>query len=575
VVGLAELIAPPHADDPWSFAVPDWGQRLAEGRSLLPALPLDRVAVARAVGIFNKLRLPDVIGRPAFREAIGDWQRDMVASILGSVDDTGYRHVRECFCLVPKKNNKTTGGAGIMLTALLYEMAPAQSFFLYGPTQEIAERGFVQARGMIEADEVLKKRLHVQAHLKLITDRKTDCTLKVQTFDEKVATGAIPKGQMIDEVHILGKIGYAARLLGQLRGGMVSRADAFMLMITTQSDEPPAGVFRATLQLARAIRDGQVSGAAATLLPLLYEFPEEVQTSPGKLWRDPKIWPWVLPNLGRSIRLDVLEAEFAKAEALGNDELRRWASQHLNVEIGLALHSNRWRGADLWEAQADATLDLETLIARCDVAVVGIDGGGLDDLFGLCVAGRDSETGDRLVWAHAWCQRDVLDLRKDIAPRLQDFADQGDLTLCDCPTEDIEGVRVVIERLLNAGLLPEKAAVGLDPIGVAAVVDMLDELGLADDQRVAVAQGFRLSSAVWGAERKLKERTLWHAAQPLMDWCIGNVRAEQKGSSVLITKETAGKAKIDPVIAMFNALALLDRNPQAAEVPAPQIYVLA
>src|SRR3546814_1042944 len=70
------------------------------------------------------------------------------------------------------------------------------------------------------------------------------------------------------------------------------------------------------------------------------------------------------------------------------------ASQHFNVQVGLRLRNDRWRGADLWERQGDKALTLEHLIGRSEVAVVGIDGGGLDDLFGLCVAGRCKVTKD-------------------------------------------------------------------------------------------------------------------------------------------------------------------------------------
>jgi phage terminase large subunit-like protein len=550
----------------WDFACPDWVERLKRGRSLVPDLPLDQDEADRAVQVFNKLRLPDVVDQPAMAEAAGEWFRDIVRAVFGSIDEEGIRQVRELFALVPKKNSKTTGGAGIMMTALILNKRPRAEFLLVGPTQEIADLAFQQASGMIEADPegYLGKRFQIRDHVKTIVDRTNGASLKIKTFDMKVMTGAKPTGVLVDELHVMSTMGYASRVIGQIRGGLLPRPDGFLIFITTQSDESPAGCFRAELQLARGIRDGRVKGEAASMLPVLYEFPEAMQTDKAKPWADPDNWHMVTPNLGLSITIDALRKDFAQASEKGDEEIRRWASQHLNVEIGLALHSSRWRGADYWEDAADPSLrKLHTLLERSEVVVAGIDGGGLDDLFALTICGRELRTRDWLIWSHAWVQRDLLKLRPEIAERLADFERDGDLSLCDDPTQDIREVADILSEIRDVGMFPETAAIGFDPQGVAAMVDELAEREIAGDRVVSVPQGFRLSSAVWGMERKLKDGTLRHGGSPMLTWCVGNAKAEQRGNAVLITKETAGKAKIDPLVATFNAVMLMSRNPES------------
>lgn len=573
----------------WDFSCPDWADRLRAGKSLLPDLPLDLEEGERAVAIFNKLRLPDVPGQPTMGEAAGEWARDIVRAIFGSMVD-GERIVRKVTAVVPKKNAKTTNGAGIAMTALLMNERPRAEFVLVGPTQEIADTAFQQASGMIEADPYLKKRFLVQEHIKTIKDRVLKSKLKIKTFDMKVATGSKPVMVLIDELHLMGSVHFASRVIGQLLGGMIANPEAFAVIITTQSDEPPAGVFKTELDYARGVRDGRIKGG--NTLPLIFEFPEAMQVDPAKPWRDPANWPMVLPNLGLSITIKRLIEEYAEAREKGEEEERRWASQHLNVQIGLALHTDRWRGADYWEGAADSTLTLESLLQRCEVAVAGIDGGGLDDLFALCIAGRERETKKWLYWFRAWAQPDVLK-RKEIAPRLLDFVDDGDLVMCnDNPPEvalpdldeadedvfvappdfegqDIREIVELIQTVKDSGLLPEKGSIGLDPQGVGALVDALAGIGLEHPAVVGVTQGYKLASAVWSMERKLKRRTAVHGGTRMMNWCIGNAKVEQRGNAVIITKQAAGKAKIDPLIAGLNATKLLEANPMAK---LPSVY---
>ena len=547
--------------EPWDLSCPDWERKLLAGESLIPAnLPLDRDLVATAQGIFTKLRIPDVPGTPRLADVAGQWILDIVAVLFGSLDRaTQVRMVRGLFLLVPKKNAKTTYSAALMLTALLMNKRPAARLLMTGPSQEISDLAFSQAAGMIKLDDegFLPKRLKVRDHLSQIEDLKTGATLKIKTFDEDIVTGGVITAALLDEIHLLGKRARAAAIIQQLRGGMVSVPESFLAMITTQSFEPPAGVFKSELQVARAIRDGK---ARVDTLPVLYEFPERLQKDAG-FWSNPKNWHLVTPNVDRSIRIGRLQLDFEEAKLKGPAEVQLFASQHLNVEIGLGLHTDRWAGAEHWERSADQAISFEALLERSEVIVFGIDGGGLDDLLGFSALGRCRTTKKILSWSKAWAHKTALKRRQDIAPRLLDFEADGDLELVSRIDEAYVGAAQLVERALIAGLLDR---VCVDRAGVAGIVTALKAVGVPEDLIEGVHQGWQLSGSIKDTEGALSDGRLVHADQPLMDWCVSNAKATSNGNAISITKQHAGTGKIDPLVALFVAMSRMRLEPMPA-----------
>lgn len=566
-------------EEPWDLSCPDWETRLREGRSLVPHLPhLDLAAGDRAVAVYNKLRLADVPNTPTLGEAGGEWFSDIVRALFGSwFPAWQVRMIVEIFLLVPKKNSKTTNGALLMLTALLLNLRPRAPFALMAPVKDTADEAFEAAAGAIALDQVLDKKFHVRNHLKMIVHRETKAVLQIMTFDPDVLTGQKFVGALIDEVHVIAKNPKAAKAIRQVRGGRVPFPEAFLAFITTMPDEAPVGVMKAELTKARAIRDRKQVGK---MLPVLYEFPAKIQLDRNQPWKDPALWPMVTPNLNRSVTMRVLQELYDDAVQKGEEEVRGWASQHLNIEIGLGLLSDSWAGAAFWEVQAlDGGLTLEQLIARCDVATVGIDGGGLDDLLGLVVLGRDSDTGDWLCWAKAWAHKIVLERRKEIASKLLDLQAAGDLTIVEHIGQDIEELADLVEQVNESGLLardgdePDKVkpAIGADPAGIGAIVDAILEKKIPFERILAIRQGWMMNGAIKTAERKLAEGTLLHGGQPIMAWCVGNAKIVSAGNAVYITKQASGTAKIDPLMALFDAVHLMVLNPQPPSVKKPQL----
>lgn len=555
-----------------ALSCPDWEARLLAGKApIRDGIPIDKARGDKAVRAFNMLRLADVPNTPTLAEAGGDWFREIVRIMFGALDpETGARWIRELFLLVPKKNSKTTNGALMMLTALILNERPSAPFALMAPVQDTASEAFEAAAGAIDLDPVLSRKLHVRNHLKTIVHRETKAHLQIMTFDPDVLTGKRLCGSLIDEVHVIARNPKASKTIRQVRGGMVPFPEAFLAMITTMPDDPPVGVMKAELSKARDIRDGLRMGS---MLPVLYELPRRMQEN-SAAWRDPKNWEIVTPNLGRSVSIEALKELYDDAAAKGEAELRGWASQHINLEIGTALRSDRWAGADFWEVQGRSGLGLDDLLERSEVVCVGIDGGGLDDLLGLTVIGRDRDTREWLTWSRAWAHRSVLNRRKHEAVGFEDYERDGDLVLVGTMGEDVMELADIVSRIyatgkMTAGDDPKKPMpmIGVDPYGVGGILDAIVQAGVPQELITGVSQGWKLGASIKTTERKLAEGILVHGARPLMAYCVSNARVEPKGNAILITKQASGAGKIDPLMALFNAVSIMALNPGPPKAP--------
>src|SRR6185369_5296732 len=216
-------------------------------------------------------------------------------------------------------------------------------------------------------------------------------------------------------------------------------------------------VFAAELEMARSVRDGKCS---MPLLPVLYELPDRLARDGG--WRDRRYWPLVNPNLGRSTNEDFLAREVMRAEADGPAAVALIASQHFNVQIGMSLRADGWAGANYWGRGTEDGLTLDAVLERSEAVVVGIDGGGLDDLLGIAIIWREKTSKAHLAWTHALISPEGWERRKANTGFYERFQADGDLTVVEELPDDISYVTDIVEKVKASKKL---AGVGVDALG--------------------------------------------------------------------------------------------------------------
>lgn len=539
----------------WSTACPDWDEKIKKGQSLMPCKPLFPEEAEMALDVFKSLVVTDVIGQPTMGEITRPWVFEFVASIFGAYsEDESRRLIREFFLLIPKKNSKSTLAAFIMLTALIMNDRGSAELIILAPTKEVADNSFIPIRDAIKADEELSALLNISEHTKTITHRSTNATLKVVAAESNTVGGKKASWILIDELHLFQKNAGAASMFREATGGLASRPEGCIIYLTTQANEQPCGVFKQKLDYARDVRDGVKQNNK--FLPLIYEFPKQMIEDGEHLKKENFHIP--NPNYGTSVDPVQLEDDFEQSRDGEESDFRDFLAKRLNVEIGINLRANRWAGAEYW-LQQSKEFTLDKLIEQSDVITCGIDGGGLDDLLGFAVLGRHAKSRKWWLWNHAWCNKTAVERRKENAPKYADYEKEKSLTIVERIGDDIDQLAAIAKKCFDSGKLDK---IGLDPLGLGGLLDGLLDAGIPEDKLIAVAQGFKLMGYILTTERKLAEGNLYHAGQGLMTWCVGNARAVIKGNGMMISKQESGVGKIDPLIATFNAVALMSLAPE-------------
>lgn len=539
----------------WTTACPDWEKKIVAGESMMPCEPLFPKVADIADRIFKELILVDVMDQPKIGDVTRDWVFDFVRAIFGAYDPVNRKRlIKEFLLVISKKNTKSTIAAGIMMTAAILNTRHSAELVILAPTKEVADNSFIPLRDFIKADEELAERFSISEHTKTITDLSNDTKIKVIAADANSAAGKKSSIVLIDEIWLFGKKAGADSMFREAKGGLTSRHEGCVIYLTTMSDDVPTGVFKTLLDYGRDVRDGVIDDP--TFLPLIYEFPKDMIEKGDHL--NPDYWYITNPNLGASVDKDYLYAEFLKVRD-DPKSLADFLAKHLNVEIGMKLRANRWAGIEFWETTGQK-MTLDEIIEKSDILTIGGDGGGLDDLLGLAVVGRDKYDPLKwYVWVHACCHEVALERRKKEEQRLRQFERDGDLTVYKHVGEDVQKIAEIITKVQKSGKL---AQVGLDPMMVGSIQDSLEACGVDPEVIFEVKQGYLLMGYIMTTERKLASKKLVHCDQDMMKWCVSNAKVVMIGNGYRITKQESGVGKIDPLIALFNAVALMSSNPE-------------
>lgn len=468
------------------------------------------------------------------------WQTDFLRQLFGTKRPDGARQYRQAYLEIPRKNGKSTLGAGIALYLLLMDREPGAEIYSAAADADQAALVFAEAKAMVESNPALARLC--QVYRRAIAVPSTGSIYKVLSAEAYSKHGLNAHGIIFDELHAQPD----RELWDVLNTSTGARRQPLTVGITT------AGFDRQSLcwllhQHARRIIDGEISDPST--LPIIYAAADDDD------WTDPAVWARANPSLGVTLKPEYMQTECDRAKMMPSYE-NTFRRLHLNQWTE---NETRWLAMDDWNACPSEPIDRAALRgARC---FAGLDLSSKVDLTAFVLWFPDAKT----ILPTFWMPRDNIRRRaeQDRVPYDQ-WAKEGWIQATEGNVIDFEAVRKRINELAAEF---DIAGIGFDPWNATQMSTWLQEDGATVWE---IRQGFRsLSEPTKELEKMILAHDIRHGGNPVLRWMVGNVIVRQDENGNYRPDKAKSRGRIDGIVAWIMALA---RALSKDETPKPSVY---
>jgi phage terminase large subunit-like protein len=465
------------------------------------------------------------------------WQVFIVALLFGWKRADGLRRFRRVYVEVAKKNGKTLLAAGLAILLAFFDGEPGAEVYSLATKEDQAKLSWNDGAQFVAKNPALGKRVR-KVGKRLVAESTASFWQPLGRDSDTGDQGINVHAAIVDELHVLAD----RDAIDNVETATSARSQPVVVKITT------AGVRGATVwEEERADAVAVVEGRATddAMLVLIYTLDE------GDDPFDEAVWPKSNPNLGVSVRLDILreQAELAKRSP---GKLASFLRYRMNIPTSVATAAI---DIDEWDRNADPPN-----IPDGARVYAGLDLASVRDLTALLVVYRDPE-GLYHVEARFWCPEEGIETRsrKDGVPYV-DWARDGYLTPTPGNVTDYAFVREEVREIAGRWQVVE---IGADRWNATQLATDLQQDGASV---VFVPQtGLGLGPAWRELERLMLDGKLRHGGHPILRWMAGNVQVETDAAGNQRPSKARSAERIDGMVALDMALgramAHLDAKP--------------
>lgn len=490
----------------------------------------DEKAATVAVNFFERLLVHSKGEWAGLPFKLEPWQaNNIIRPLFGWKRPDGTRRYRTAYIEVPRKNGKSTIGAGIALYGLHADGEPGAEVYSAAADREQASIVFEEAKAMTAASPVLTKRSEI--FKRSIVVRGERSVYKVLSADAFTKHGLNPSVVVFDELHAQPN----RDLWDVMKTGMGARRQPLMVAITT------AGYDRNSIcwelhEYAEGVANGTIEDDSF--------FAYIAAASPEDDWQDPATWAKANPGLGVTVKVEYLEQE-ARRAALTPAYENTFKRLHLNI---WTQQQTRWLQLEAWDKCGEA-VDPDELGGRTCYAA--LDLASTTDIAALILVFPDGEDPEKFeVTTNFWIPGDnVLEkVRRDRVP-YDVWVRQGLVTATEGNVIDYKAIEVRIDELAQRFDIKELA---YDRWGSTELIQRLQDAGM---NVIPFGQGFAsMSPPTKELLNLVLAGRIKHGGNPVLRWMAGNLVVRQDPAGNIKPDKAKSTARIDGMVALIMAM---------------------
>lgn len=525
---------------------------LADGAAR--GLHFDTEEADRALEFFGLLRHYKGEWGPGAGKPLGDpivlgpWQQFLVGCTFGWKRADGLRRFRSVYVEVAKKNGKTLIAAVIGILLAFFDGEPGAEVYSTATKRDQAKLSWNDAVHLINANPSLRRRLTTLALN--ISDASTASFFRPLGRDSDSDQGINAHGALVDELHVLDD----PDSIDNIETSMSARRQPLIVKITT-AGRKGAIVWESERADAVAVVEGRATDDS--MLVLIYTLDE------GDDPFDEAVWPKSNPNLGVSVKVDILR-EMAEKAKRSPGKLAAFLQLRMNVPQRT---SSKAIDIDLW----DRWVDGDGVVHRQDELVLdppagagcygGLDLASVKDLTAFVLVFEatdpDPDTGARVaipgmfdVLSWFWCPADgVRERSKADGVPYADWVRDG--FLIETPGN------VTNYDFVKAEILAQAEVFSIGEVGFDRwnATQMAVDLVADGAPMIAVPQTHAGLGPAWRELDKLiLEGRIRHGGNPILRWMAGNVEVETDHQGNQKPSKKNSVERIDGMVSLDMAL---------------------